>query len=238
MFSLFDFMQKPAFIRKYKVNPHTNEPPDFMKFVKVVTFSSSIGLALLVPTCIATYYGLKWRGIQDIHALPNVQTVLISCFINDHIVDIGTYISHRTLHHKRLYKHFHKIHHEYKSTIAVSVLYSHPIEHIFAHLIPIALSIIIMRCHFATAWISVMSFLISSTINHSGYHLPFLNSPEFHDFHHMKFDSNYSGFGLMDWIFGTDKAYKNSVYQKRDRLLLSLKSAHELYSEEKSEKIQ
>ena len=35
MYSIFDFTQKPAFIRKYKVNPHTNEPPDYKKLLKV-----------------------------------------------------------------------------------------------------------------------------------------------------------------------------------------------------------
>jgi len=39
----------------------------------------------------------------------------------------------------------------------------------------------------------------------------------------------------MDWIFGTDKAYRNSIYEKRDRLLLSTKSAHELYPAVKNE---
>jgi len=35
IFTFLDFSQKPSFIRKYKVNPHTNEPPDFKLFVKV-----------------------------------------------------------------------------------------------------------------------------------------------------------------------------------------------------------
>ena len=50
-----------------------------------------------------------------------------------------------------------------------------------------------------------------------------------------RFDSNYSSFGLMDRIFGTDKAYRNSVYEKRDRLLLLSKSVHELYPTVKNE---
>ncbi|CAG9809405.1 unnamed protein product [Chironomus riparius] len=236
IYSYFDFSQKPAFIRKYKVNPHTNEPPDFRQFMKALMYSSITGITFLVPNLIFTYYGLQWRGMPALYPLPDIFTVLISCFMNDHIVDIGTYIAHRTLHHKLLYKHIHKKHHEYKSTIAVAVIYSHPIEHIFSHLLPLAFGMIIIRCHIATAWISIMAFMISSTINHSGYHLPFLNSPEYHDFHHVKFDSNYSGFGLMDWIFGTDKLYKNSIHRQRDRLLVSLKSAHELYPKEKNEK--
>ena len=42
----------------------------------------------------------------------------------------------------------------------------------------------------------------------------------------------------MDWIFGTDAAYKNTINQKRDRLLVSLKSAHELYPHEKDKKLE
>ena len=67
------------------------------------------------------------------------------------------------------------------------------------------------------------------------------HKPKLHHFNYYfksfssRFDYNYSGFGLMDWIFGTDKAYRNSVYEKRDRLLLSSKSAHELYPAEKNE---
>ena len=36
----------------------------------------------------------------------------------------------------------------------------------------------------------------------------------------------------MDRIFGTDKAYRNSIYEKRDRLLVSFKSARELFPDE------
>ena len=34
-YSILDFTQKPDFLRKYKINLHTNEPPDLKKFVKV-----------------------------------------------------------------------------------------------------------------------------------------------------------------------------------------------------------
>jgi len=35
IYTFLDFSQKPSFIRKYKVNPHTNEPPDSKLFMKV-----------------------------------------------------------------------------------------------------------------------------------------------------------------------------------------------------------
>jgi hypothetical protein len=33
----------------------------------------------------------------------------------------------------------------------------------------------------------------------------------------------------MDWIFGTDKSYRDSICEKRDEILLSFKSTREMY---------
>jgi len=124
--------------------------------------------------------------MPSLYPLPSVFTVISTCFIMDHIYDISNYTVHRILHHRLLYKHIHKMHHDYISTAALAVIHVHPIEQLFSHLIPLALNITIMRCHIATSWIYVTSLVISSSIYHSGYHLPFLSSPEFHDFHHVK----------------------------------------------------
>ncbi|KAL7017925.1 hypothetical protein ACKWTF_010569 [Chironomus riparius] len=234
IYSIFDFTLKPDFIRKYKINPKSNEPPDVKKFMKVLLCASFTGVFLTKPGFMAVYYAFKWRGFPNIYILPNITTVMITCFINDHIYDIANYTVHRTLHHKLLYKHIHKMHHEFISSIAIALIHAHPIEHLFSNIFPIAIVPFVLRCHISTAWIWVMVLLASSIIEHSGYHLPFINSTEFHDFHHVKFDSNYSTLGLMDRIFGTDKAYRNSINAKRDKLLLSFKSTRELYPDEDS----
>lgn len=45
----------------------------------------------------------------------------------------------------------------------------------------------IMGSHIVSiaAWFSLA--LVTTSISHCGYHLPFLPSPEFHDFHHLKY---------------------------------------------------
>ena len=132
------------------------------------------------------FYGLKWRGIPDIQTLPSFQTVLISCLISDHIFEVVNYLSHRILHHRLLYKHMHKMHHEFKPTFAIVATYVHPIEHLILIVIPFGSAFIMMRCHIATAWIYMLRSIINSALVHSGYHLPFMTSSEFHDFHHFK----------------------------------------------------
>ena len=141
---------------------------------------------MVKPAFIAIYYGCRWRGIPSIHTLPNIFTVILSCLANDYIYDIVVYATHRALHNKFLYKHIHKKHHEYRSTIAIANIYSHPVEHLLSNLLPSTLAPMILGSHIATFWICVIAFMISSTIAHSGYHLPFLNSAEFHDFHHVR----------------------------------------------------
>lgn len=144
------------------------------------------GIFITKPTFILMFYGLKWRGIPDIQILPNIQTVLISSFICDHLYDATVYGVHRSLHHRFLYKHIHKLHHEYKSPIAFSGLYSHPVEQLFQNTLPLYAGLMVLGCHIATIWVYMLSSMLASTITHSGYHLPFLGSPQLHDYHHMK----------------------------------------------------
>lgn len=53
--------------------------------------------------------------------------------------------------------------------------------------LPVMTGPMIMGSHIVSiaAWFSLA--LITTSISHCGYHLPFLPSPEFHDFHHLKY---------------------------------------------------
>ena len=55
---------------------------------------------------------------------------------NLHFLLILTY---RLLHHRYLYKYIHKKHHEWQSPVALAATYCHPLEHLIANTIPVAL---------------------------------------------------------------------------------------------------
>ncbi|CRK91267.1 CLUMA_CG004946, isoform A [Clunio marinus] len=134
------------------------------------------------------------------------------------------------------YKKLRKLHHEWTSSIAIIALYSHPFEHFLVNLGSVFGGIIISGCHIATAWIWLGLLLISTLADHSGYHVPFLHSSEFHDYHHLKFNVNYGATGLMDYLFGTDKVFRHTINDIRHRTLYTFKSARELFPDPSNQK--
>lgn len=98
------------------------------------------------------------------------------------------------------------------------------LEHLITNLIPAVSGTVLMKSHVCTLWIWFSCVAITTITDHSGFHLPFLKSSEFHDYHHVTFSECYGTSGLMDFIFKTDLKFRQSINFKRHRVLLTLKS--------------
>lgn len=158
--------------------------------------------------------------------------------------DFFHYCSHQMLHTGILYKHIHKLHHQYAAPFGLAAEYAHPVETLI--LGAGTLSGPLLYCwytrnfHILTMYVWVILRLFQAIDAHSGYDfpwslqhfVPFWSGAEHHDFHHMAFTNNYStSFRWWDHIFGTDNKYR----EYRARVEASKKAMQNVSEEQRKE---
>ncbi|XP_071516828.1 fatty acid hydroxylase domain-containing protein 2-like [Panulirus ornatus] len=232
IYTLMDITNRPAFLRPYKIQPGTNEPVAPWKLFKCILWVNFNQIIVGIPFSIICFYLLRFRGFDHSHQLPTFHWVIFELIICIVFEEIGFYYSHRLFHHRLLYKHFHKMHHEWQSPIAITALYAHPLEHMLSNMGPVFLGPLVMGSHVATIWLWVSLALLSTLNAHSGYHLPFFPSPEAHDFHHLKFNQCYGVLGVLDLLHGTDDKFRASKCFSRHLMMLSLVPPREAFPED------
>ena len=170
------------------------------------------------PFIVFNYYYFQYFGIPyNYDSIPKWYNILWKLVGSLILEDAWHYWAHRALHHKFLYKHFHKQHHSFTAPFAIQAEYAHPFETIFTGIgffIPFAL-----WCdHLTFLWIWMAVRVAETTDVHSGYDIPispFYLLPGYagarvHDFHHFNFEGNYAPtFVWWDQICGTDNYYKD-----------------------------
>ncbi|XP_044520412.1 fatty acid hydroxylase domain-containing protein 2 isoform X1 [Gracilinanus agilis] len=217
-----DTTGKPHFISRYRIQDGKNDPVDPTKLrqaLKTVIFNQYVVSFLML---VSFYPFFKWRGDPCRPELPTFHWFLLELSVFTLIEEVLFYYTHRLIHHPIFYKRFHKKHHEWTAPIGVVSLYAHPVEHMVSNMMPAMLGPLVMGSHLSsiTMWFSLA--LVVTTISHCGYHLPFLPSPEFHDYHHLKFNQCYGVLGVLDHLHGTDTTFKQTKAYERHVLLLSL----------------
>jgi fatty acid hydroxylase domain-containing protein 2 len=215
IFTIFDFTKWPQFLKKYKIQPETNDPADKRKLFKMICLILFNQLFLNLG---ATWYAIAWIEYFKLWHLvklevPSFEKFIVNLVCCCMIYEILFYYLHRLLHHKWIYKYVHKVHHEWKSPIALASQYCHPVEHYVCNILPIS-GIFIVQPEVSTVLVFWLFVTTNNMIGHCGLNLPFLPSPEFHDYHHSKFTECYSTNGLLDQIHGTCDSYTVQKLQK------------------------
>lgn len=155
---------------KYKIQPdkHLNVsilPTLFLTLIKVQTLVFLPLCYLLGHISVTSSYGL-WTDHLE---LPSNRTLLLHILGAALVDEIFFYTAHRLAHHRSVYQHVHKIHHQWTAPIALASDYCHPLEHLFVNVLPnLSYPLIFGMDPFSYLMWWTIVYLGSQT-NHSGY---------------------------------------------------------------------
>ena len=190
----------------------------FYSFTTMIIFAL---VALLI-------FKLHWGGYTLIYLDLNkygFPYFIFSTFLFMVIHDLYFYISHRMMHHKKIYPIVHQVHHISLNPTPWAAFSFHPIE-AFIQIAWIPIIILFIPFHFSSIAIWALYMMLFNVIGHLGYEFfpkKFLNSNSgkifftstFHNIHHSKNNCNYGlYFIIWDQFFGTIYSEYEIIYNK------------------------
>ena len=139
-------------------------------------------------------------GLKMERELPPLSEVAYSAVAIVACVEVGFYYSHRLLHVKSLYF-FHKPHHTFVTPIALSAIYSHPVEAFISSVCCIVGPAFFLRTHLSLFYFGMFVGWAVTCRSHSGY--GGIDNRIAHDLHHSKNNGNFGLTGVLDYLHGT-----------------------------------
>lgn len=183
---------------------------------------SVLSAAIFAVFGIGTYWlwELGFTAVySDIGSYP-IWYIPLSVFLVLFLQDTYYYWIHRWMHLPRIYRYFHKVHHNSVHTTVWTSFSFHPLETLLqAVILPII--IVFLPLHTYTLLAILIIMTISATINHAGVEVyptgkygrwfgRLVIGATHHDVHHRKFLCNYGlYFTLWDRWMGTEKFMNN-----------------------------
>ena len=141
---------------------------------------------MAIPASMIHFKEWEKQSNPDVRYVPTTFDTFVTLMICMLGHDFVFYHGHKLLHHRSIYKYIHKKHHEWQAPIAAAAEYAHPVEHAITGLFSASLGLIITAAPIPVFWLwfTWLGFQVQN--DHSGYHFPLMFSPEFHDYHHLK----------------------------------------------------
>ncbi|KAK4058028.1 C-4 sterol methyl oxidase [Microbotryomycetes sp. JL221] len=220
------------YFRKWKLQeakmPTRAQQWECTKYVLATHFTVELPQIYLFHP-MATAVGMKTWEVP----FPKLHEIVYQVAIFFILEDAWHYFAHRLLHHRKLYKHIHKLHHEFSAPFGLAAEYAHPIEILVLGAGTVGGPVLWCwlsggNLHLITMHIWICLRLFQAVDAHSGYDfpwslnkvLPFWAGAEHHDYHHQSFQDCYStSFRYLDRIFGTDQKYHAFRSKQRDAKL-------------------
>lgn len=170
-----------------------------------------------------------WAGLRFTGPAPRLHTHCWQVAVGFLGFDAMFYWSHRLMHHRRLYKHCHKMHHQFHTPIGIACSYEHAVEGIvqmFNWYLPIGAAGYLNRnnggLHISTLFYYHCFRWLETVDSHSGYELPFspfhvlpfFGGARMHDHHHRAFNGSYGASFIWDRLCGTDSHMLREIIEE------------------------
>lgn len=141
------------------------------------------------------------------------------------LIDAYSYWTHRLMHHRLLFKYFHKVHH-HSNRPTPWATFSVNVNEIVVNALFMPLVVLVMPMHVNTSLVFALLSMVKNVMNHLGYEvfpaganrgllLKWLVSPTYHEMHHLKFNYNYGAFfTFWDKWMGTEYAKYDETFEQ------------------------
>jgi sterol desaturase/sphingolipid hydroxylase (fatty acid hydroxylase superfamily) len=203
-------------LESYKIQTlKSHSRPSLGKLIRNLVFNT-----LLVPV-VSFPFGLltEFMKAPDWLRIPGPFEIFWSCcgciLCNEILFFYGHWLFHAN---KFLYGKIHKIHHEFKAPIALAAVYCHPIELFVSDFLPLGVGVVSFNLNMYFGMLWVIFAVLGTQTHHCGYRWPWIGShgsqPDFHDYHHEKFNCNYGNIGFLDALHGTLMKPENRLTTK------------------------